>query len=487
MKVHLLVFLLVAAPASALELADLFDPARGEFALSPIAPGPFARLSAEKRLCARGISPRLYVKPPVYDDSVQSHNPIPGKLFKGFTYGQRLAEKQRAFRRLAHGVPVEELAQLLTRLRSWGAAGFLGSFGHLLEGTDLRRRLPSQPLQALRHSERQFVSWFLLELAARINEASSRERDAALSVLLGELSHRDADRRRRAARVLGLVRSRRALRALERRVAVERDGAVAGELVHACALRGGTRMPEQFARWLRHPLEAVRLAAVRECRAFTGPWVGELLSEALAGARGRLRDEIGALLARRSGIDAPAEGPVDFYGIRTFSRRILICIDFSRSMLFPMDGAAGELEARLERTRRELARTLSDLPSSVSFNVALFSDGVIPFRSRLVQGTSGQREAALAFLEGRRVIGGTNIFAALDFALSSGADTVFLLTDGEASVGAIVDPALILAEFSARNRFGRIVLHTIGLSRDQQTELLCNLAHLGSGRYVAVR
>ena len=54
-------------------------------------------------------------------------------------------------------------------------------------------------------------------------------------------------------------------------------------------------------------------------------------------------------------------------------------------------------------------------------------------------------------------------------------------------MGVLVDPALILEEVAESNPHGRVVIHTVGLSRDQNAELLVNLAHRNGGRYVADR
>lgn len=187
------------------------------------------------------------------------------------------------------------------------------------------------------------------------------------------------------------------------------------------------------------------------------------------------------------GLDPEPEGRVGFYGIRTFSRRLLFCIDVSGSMALPMDGKGGKREKRIERTRRELIKTLTGLPADTRFDVVLFASRVIPWRGRLVKANEAQRHEALAFVEEQAPDGGTNVYAALEYALASGADTVFLLTDGEPSVGVLVDPALILEEVCAANAAGSVAIHAIGLAQDQNDELLVNLAARNDGTYVAVR
>ena len=231
----------------------------------------------------------------------------------------------------------------------------------------------------------------------------------------------------------------------------------------------------------------VRFPLVRALRTVPGGWADELLAARYESAEGRHRDDLESVRARRLLREPRPDGPVSFYGIRTQSRRILFCIDVSGSMNYPMDGSGGTREKRIEKTRRELYRTLGDLPEGTRFNVVLFAARQVPWKRKLVPANVARREEAIAFLDAKEISGGTNIHGAVEFALASGADTAFLLTDGEPSVGVIVDPALIVAESAARNRHGGLVIHTIGLAQDQNAELLVNLAHRSGGTYVAVR
>jgi hypothetical protein len=51
--------------------------------------------------------------------------------------------------------------------------------------------------------------------------------------------------------------------------------------------------------------------------------------------------------------------------------------------------------------------------------------------------------------------------------------------------GRVVDPAQILKEITARNRLLDVVIHTVGVSQDQNAGFLLNLAKQNRGRYVA--
>ena len=101
--------------------------------------------------------------------------------------------------------------------------------------------------------------------------------------------------------------------------------------------------------------------------------------------------------------------------------------------------------------------------------------------------SSGGLQLVIGLLEEQGIRGGTNVYGVLAEALDSGADTVFLLSDGEPTKGIILDPALIIEEIAARNAHAAATIHTIGLSQDQNAELLVNLAYRNGGRYVASR
>jgi uncharacterized protein with von Willebrand factor type A (vWA) domain len=110
-----------------------------------------------------------------------------------------------------------------------------------------------------------------------------------------------------------------------------------------------------------------------------------------------------------------------------------------------------------------------------------------------VSASEKNKEAALKFIDGLSFkAGGTNIHQALFECLGgkrklARADTVFFLTDGEPTVGALVDPYQILEEISERNRGRKVTLHTIGVSDEQDAAFLLNLARRNGGRFVAHR
>ena len=463
---------------------DLFD--AGSFRLVAYTDAAFERLSTRGRLRARGLDPDLYHDPGPAERVPQWRN-VRGALIKGFTYPQRLIAKVQAYESLANYADLGRQVALVLKMEEKTPEEFLRAHPHLVSRERRPSRVPGQYAQAVRHSERQFHDWFLAELARRVSSAPEKRREQALLTLRRGLDHADPAVRMRCACVLAEVRAPGLGAMLEREALRRRDPALVDALVRGRTGQVDGALPDALRRFLAHSRPALRLAAVRACDRLYGDWVDDLLRARLPEARGRVRDEITRVLARRAGLPPEPDGRISFYGIRTSSRRVLFVVDVSGSMKLPMDGHGGTREKRIDRTRRELTKTLTTLPNDTLFNVAVFAGRVVPWETRLKKATERQRYRALEFVEAQVPDGGTNVHAALAYALESGADTVYLLTDGEPSVGVLVDPALVLEEFCHRNAHGAVALHTIGLAADQNDELLLNLAARNAGTFVAVR
>jgi len=474
-----LALLLLAASAAAQDA--LFSPEAAP--LRALSAREFETLDRDARLRARSLDPARYrAPPPVRDALPQAHN-VRHLLRPGFAYEERLAARQRLAQRGLDRPPAQWLSWLL-KLEEPSPERFLELHGRVRYDGNW---LPGQAVQALRRSELQFHAWLLDEMARRLDLVDERDRGPQLAALERLLEATDAFRRRLAAQVLGGVRDARAKAALEDRLATERDPDVLDALVSGRVRQGGAGLEPLLTAWTGDARPEVRGAAYRACETLEADWVEPLLRARLERETGRARDDLLGALARRAGEVGGSEGTLSFYGIATYARRVLFCIDVSGSMRFPMDGEGGVREPRIEKTRRELAYTVHALPPGTAFDIALFAGTVEAWQGRLVEADDARMEEAQRFLDRMAIRAGTNVHAVLEYALASGAETVFLLTDGEPNCGTIVDPALILEEFARRNAARRILLHTIGLSQDQNAELLVNLAWRGGGRYVASR
>ena len=199
-----------------------------------------------------------------------------------------------------------------------------------------------------------------------------------------------------------------------------------------------------------------------------------------------------------------------FFGINTDSQRVLFVLDLSGSMAFSMKPkknpdddpnkpadlpGPGEM-SRHEASKRDLIKALGGLKDGAVFNLVLFASDVWTWTDGLATMSPEVRTQVVTFIEKSDAIGGTNMYGALERALDlAGAkgggvwtkppiDTIYLLTDGRASVGVTTDPDQILAFVRERNATAGITIHTIGLSDAHDAVLLRRMAEENGGQYV---
>jgi hypothetical protein len=193
---------------------------------------------------------------------------------------------------------------------------------------------------------------------------------------------------------------------------------------------------------------------------------------------------------------APPTG-VTFYGISTFSERVVLVVDVSGSMA--EKGAtpgrpAGE--RKIDAARREVAAALDGLDERrARFGVVLFDRGVRRFGAGLLKADVASRGAARAWVAAREPSGETNLYDALREAFrlaggldgplppAGGADTVFLLTDGKPTAGGVVASERILDAVTRWNRASRVIVHCVGVGA-HDAGLLQALSSLTGGQYV---
>jgi hypothetical protein len=181
---------------------------------------------------------------------------------------------------------------------------------------------------------------------------------------------------------------------------------------------------------------------------------------------------------------------VTFYGITTFSDRILFVLDVSGSMDKP-DTKDRPGVSRMEVARKELLGALFNVGDGNLFNVLLFNHEVLPWQPNMVTATEELRRKAKEWVEPRTPIGGTNIHDALEAAFQVAlrvtgkplVDTVFFLTDGTPTAGKLQDPQQILAAVREWNRSARLTLHCIAVGEADHA-FLEELAKIGNGTFL---
>ncbi len=292
--------------------------------------------------------------------------------------------------------------------------------------------------------------------------------------------------------------------------------------VAALGRRGDASATPALVAALAHPDWRVQSEAVEGLRLLHRRSAIPLLIERLSHAGGRLRDDLGFALrsltgerfvadpaiwrawwekqgasftmplqpadrsaAPREGDEGGApEGGTNFFGIGSFSKRVLFVLDVSGSMAEPVRTGT---DASTRRTKLDVARThlksaLAGLASDARFDVLLYAEFVESCFPTVQPADDAHRGAALAFVDGRRPSTGTNLHGALLEAFriadlepgaktSSGVagrrppevDTIFFLTDGFPTSGRVQAPELILREIAGLNRTRRIRIHTVGI------------------------
>jgi HEAT repeat protein len=177
--------------------------------------------------------------------------------------------------------------------------------------------------------------------------------------------------------------------------------------------------------------------------------------------------------------------PSSFFGIKIVSHRVVFVLDVSGSMNFLTHGTGeGQRgEPRIEVARRELAKCLASLEPGSFFNLIVFSDGVGSWLGGVSPAAPPAVTAAERFLLAINPSGGTNLFGGLAQALEDpDVDAIYLVSDGEPSVGQLVDPVAIREEIAAQNAKRGVEIHCIAIG--EPLDILQWIAEDAGGSYV---
>lgn len=205
------------------------------------------------------------------------------------------------------------------------------------------------------------------------------------------------------------------------------------------------------------------------------------------------------------------------YGLQVFSDRVGYVLDMSNSMfnLFEPDPEAVKKLRRVYRgatkfdiSREEIVQSVKGLDPRARFNVTVFSNKPRTMSNTLVPATPDNHGKAEGFLKSCRSSpdagnGGqvqlTSFYDAFRQVLDlpQGAtptpnftetpDTMFFLTDGEPTIGEIIDADELLAWFTGLNRYARIRVHVIAYGNlGIDIPFLTGLAEKNGGVYVNI-
>ncbi|MDB4807260.1 VWA domain-containing protein [bacterium] len=171
-------------------------------------------------------------------------------------------------------------------------------------------------------------------------------------------------------------------------------------------------------------------------------------------------------------------GKPQYYGIDVHAQRMMFIIDHSGSMQDFWGGMS-----RLARAKLELIKVVRELPETTEFAIMFYETNVRVWRKSLVLATEENKLEAITFIRKLGFGDRTNTYGALRKSLTFDQDleTVFLLTDGQPTIGETVEPKKILVDILGRNRFRHLNFNTIGIAVNPNTEAFLKQLAIGSG------
>jgi HEAT repeat protein len=169
-----------------------------------------------------------------------------------------------------------------------------------------------------------------------------------------------------------------------------------------------------------------------------------------------------------------------YHGLNVAQEGLVFVLDVSDSMSTRFDDS----QTYYQYFANVLDETIANLPTDTRFNIVLFSNSVKTWREELVAADADNLLSAQGFLEQAAPGGGTNLHDALMTSLSfAETQTVYLLTDGDPTIGPITAPDAILQKLERSNRNRRIRFHTIAAG-SAQASFLAELAVANGGEAV---
>ena len=149
--------------------------------------------------------------------------------------------------------------------------------------------------------------------------------------------------------------------------------------------------------------------------------------------------------------------PVTFFGIRDVSTSVVIMIDVSNSMFSRTGDAEGSKLVKLgkeqsfQAVRDEAIKLVQSLSAGTQFGIVRWSGGAYPWKSELVPATEANKAAAIAHIQSDVDFnkakkkpdrpGGTRHDYALEEAFKLKPETIYMITDGNATGRSASDPS----------------------------------------------
>ncbi len=196
-----------------------------------------------------------------------------------------------------------------------------------------------------------------------------------------------------------------------------------------------------------------------------------------------------------------------FFGIPVVGREVVFVIDTSGSMKEAVEnhtvvpngkkkrkGDEGFV-SRLDVAKNQTLNAVQGIPTSTCFHLVTFAAGIRVWNQKPVRVGAPTFRSLTEALGRLHAVGGTNVYAALLHVLGAsqlrfgqqiknGVEEVFLLSDGEPSVGSVKDPEEILRVVREINRYQKIRINTVFTGTDKGAEFMRKLAEQNHGVFV---
>ncbi len=292
---------------------------------------------------------------------------------------------------------------------------------------------------------------------------------------------------------------------------------------------------------LRDEVWAVRLASIRSLHYIEDKRMIPALIERLRAETGRLREDILDLLVKKTHQDYGLKPDrwtwwwntyggdfkfgagksksqehkiryaIQYHEVETCSKKFIFLVDTSSSMneIVAVEKVGGKTYGKGDLNKKkinvaqiELVRLLREFDKNILFNIITFNDEVGQWKKNVVAASGGQRKQAEKYVWDIKPPdkAATNIYDALMMAFDmvdagfakrkyeSVVDTMFLLSDGRPTAGAVTDVDMILRTVRERNRVHGIKIHTFSLGgRSGDPYFLKKLAEITGGQYQVIR
>lgn len=259
-------------------------------------------------------------------------------------------------------------------------------------------------------------------------------------------------------------------------------------LVDAVNRRATPRLRERAASLLRAMTGA--LIAGDDAAAWRAFWLEE-----------RDRIVVPDKLVRR---DDPSATRARFFDVPVTGSEIAFVIDTSGSMDEAAAGtvvgggrgrAEGRIPTRLAAAKEQLLLAVQAMDPDARYHLITFAGEAKVWSRKAVPPTPGTTRSLTETLSRLQAQGGTNVYDGLVEALQlkkqkfgelgdQRIDELFLLSDGQPTVGAVVDPEQLLQLIREANRYAKVRIHTVFTGTGPGADFLRRLAQENDGVFV---